>query len=184
MCDEPFGEVGLVRLGHALVLGQRRQPDLAVQVEDEDLLGVGRIADDRLEVPAQPGRGVALGGRGGSRVEEGPGVVAEARDRPDVDDVAGLLVDPALERIGLDRGDRVEPVVDTGGEVAGRPDVDDRPDDEDGDGREQQEVRDEPRAKAPAPGPGDAARRGHVVNLTYGTVWLTLAMSNAAAAVT
>ena len=115
-----------------------------------------------LQVPAQPGRGVALVGRAARRVEERPGVVAEARDRPDVDDVAGLLVDPALERIGLDRGDRVEPVVDAGGEVAGRADVDDRADDEDRDRREQQEVRDEPRPQAPAPGPGDAARRRHV----------------------
>ncbi len=57
------GEVGLVGLGHALVLGQRRQPDLAVEVEDEDLLGVRGLADDRLEVGPKPRRGVALRGR-------------------------------------------------------------------------------------------------------------------------
>ena len=91
------GEERLIGLRHALVLGQGRQPDLAVEVQDEDLLGVGGIADDRLEVRPKPGRGVALRVWCRRRVEEGPGVVAEARDGPDIDDVAGLLVDPALE---------------------------------------------------------------------------------------
>jgi hypothetical protein len=112
---------------------ERRQADGAVEVEDVDLLGIRGLGDDGPEEAPQAGLGGGPVGGIGRVVEERPGVVTDTGQRPDEDDVPALLVDPAVERVGLDPGDRVEPVVQRIRQVAGRPDVGDRPDGDDGD---------------------------------------------------
>ncbi len=145
-------EEGLVAYRLALVGGEGREPDNPVEVGDVDLVGVGGLGDDRRKDIPQ----AALGRRArrgvDRRIEECPRIVADAGDDGDEDDIARLLVDPAVELAGLERRDGTETVIDGARQVARRPNVDDRTDNEDRHGRQEEEVGDEPRPKASAQG--------------------------------
>jgi hypothetical protein len=96
------------------VRGHRRDDDATLEVEHEQLLGVGRLRDHVVERGADRGAGVparAAGVRdeqrargvaelaGAYRAAAGRGAEA-AEQAADEHDVAALLVDPAVDRVG------------------------------------------------------------------------------------
>jgi hypothetical protein len=155
-------------LGDALVVGQGRELDRPVEVEDVDLLGVGGLRHDRLEDGPQALLGGGMGRGGRARVEVVTSVVTHARHAADEHDVAALLVDPAIERVRLDAGDRVEPLVQRLRQVACRPGIDDHADDRDRHERKQQERAHEPRPQAAAERP-EQPRVHRAATRPYGT---------------
>ena len=114
-------EVAFVGLGGTLVGRGRGEPYEPVLVEDHVLLGVGRLADDPVEQRAHRVVRVFSGGRGGAGCEQllrqslqlrvAARLGAPEKSRHE-DDVAALVVHPAVDRTGLLLDRRVEASVD------------------------------------------------------------------------
>ena len=174
----------------ALVLGHRGGDDGAVEVEQEQLLGVGglrhHVFQGRLDagVRRRPARsaGPALQHALGCLCETAPARVARdvtAEQPADEHDVPPLLVQPAVERVGLQLLGGVEPVEHLRFERAPGPEVRDRPDDPGHQQRQRQEREHEPRHQAPA-----RPARGTGLALGHSTFCSMEPMSYAAAALT
>ena len=174
------GEEVLGRDRCAFVARERRELDRATEVDEEDLLGIAGLRHDRREDRAQTLLGIGPDRRGRCGVEQVARFIAHPRQPRDEDDVPRLLVDPAVDRIGLGPGDRVEPVIDGRRQVIGRAHIDDSPDDQDRDRRDDQERSDQARPEAAAERvPASAPGARHLWG--YGSVWSSVARSNAAA---
>ena len=140
MPELPFWNQHLLRLVASFVVGHGRRDDRAVEVEDEELLGVGRLRDEVAERlrDAHVGRAPASG-RGAaredslSRCSEPAGVAGDvaAEEPADEDGIAALLVEPTVEGVRLQLGRRVEPIEHLGLQRAPGPEVRDRADDAD-----------------------------------------------------
>ena len=172
-------EPRLLRLVALLMLRHRRHDDVALEVEHEEFLRIRGLRDDirQCRLDTRVRRATLL--RGGPTREDGrrratePTCVArvEAAEQPaDEHDVAPLLVDPPVERAGLELLGRVESVEDLGLERRTRAHVRDDADDSDHHERQDEECGNEPGHQAPAP----AARPA----LSHCTVWPMVDRSN------
>ena len=122
------------------MVGHGRRDDFAVEVEDEELLGVGRLRDEVAERLRDAHVGRAPASRRGAAREDSLGRCSEparvagdvpAEEPADEDGIATLLVEPAVEGVRLQLGRRVEPIEHLGLQRAPGPEVGDRADDAD-----------------------------------------------------
>ena len=183
----PVEEVVLVPLRQALVLLDRRHDDRPVGVEHEELLGVGglrdHVAEHRVDVGPCLGRlGAverALEQRLHVAVQRGHALArfVSAQQTCHEDDVATLLVDPAVEGAGLQLRGSLEPVEDRRLERAPRPQVRHDPHDRDHRDRQHEERDDELGHQAPSARDRSSGRSAHDTSCAI------VAMSNAPASV-